>query len=435
MKQIIVAKLKLHTTLEQYQALRETQIAYRNGLNYISRYAFEHGKSSNQQKLHKACYQEVRSLYQLPSQLACSIARQVSATYKGLWTKVKKNAQHRQAGYTKKRYKGLDKAPHYSSPTVTYVYGRDYGLKPDQKVSVLTLQGRIVIPYIGYSKHTDLLKTSKTIGEAKLYFDKPHKQFYLLVSIEFTLPDPTPTQITALGGMDVGQRFLAVVETPQQHSQFYSGKEVVHKANQMARRIKKLRQKGTRSAKRTLQRLQGRERRLKQDVNHVVSKRIVTSHPHTLIGMENLTDIRERIGMRTGKKASKKQRRANTLRSKWSFAEFQNMVAYKAVLNHSLTIKVDAHYTSQTCPKCGHTSPDNRPNKGLLFICQGCRYTLHADLVGARNITLRTLLIRQAWVSTGQLSTVPNVSNEETKAARLKRYAELRWSSDTSSHH
>ncbi|HEY7419135.1 MAG TPA: transposase, partial [Ktedonobacteraceae bacterium] len=58
---------------------------------------------------------------------------------------------------------------------------------------------------------------------------------------------------------------------------------------------------------------------------------------------------------------------------------------------------------------------------------------LHADLVGARNICLRTLLIRQDWMATGVLSVRPDVSDREAKVARLSRYAELRWSLDTSS--
>ncbi len=97
-----------------------------------------------------------------------------------------------------------------------------------------------------------------------------------------------------------------------------------------------------------------------------------------------------------------------------------------------MAVTVDAHYTSQACPRCGHTCEANRPRKGLLFVCQNCHYTLHADLVGARNIVMRTLLIRQDWVSTGQLSLAPDVSSAEAKAARLQRYAELRWSLDTS---
>jgi IS605 OrfB family transposase len=178
--------------------------------------------------------------------------------------------------------------------------------------------------------------------------------------------------------------------------------------------------------------ISGRERRLKADANHVVSKRIVTRHPKSLIGLEQLTDIRDRTKRKKGKKASKKQRKANATYSKWSFAELQSMIAYKALIHGSMAIKVDAHYTSKACPMCGHTCDANRPDHGLLFICQKCHYTLHADLVGARNITMRTLLIRQDWVSTGELSDRPDVSDREAKAARLKRYAELRWSLDTS---
>jgi putative transposase len=169
-----------------------------------------------------------------------------------------------------------------------------------------------------------------------------------------------------------------------------------------------------------------------RDANHVVSKRIVTRHPNALIGLENLTDIRERTRRKRGKKATSKQRKANVAYAKWSFAELQGMIAYKALLHGSMAIQVDAHYTSKACPVCGHTSDANRPSKGLLFICQHCHYTLHADLVGARNIALRTLLVRQDWASTGVLSERPDVSSVETKAARLARYAELRWSLDTS---
>ena len=160
-------------------------------------------------------------------------------------------------------------------------------------------------------------------------------------------------------------------------------------------------------------------------------------HPNSLIGLEELTDIRERTKRRKGKRASKKQRKANAAYSKWSFAELQGMITYKAPSHSSIAIKVDANYTSKACPMCGHICDSNRPKHGLLFVCQNCHYTLHADLVGARNITMRTLLVRQDWIRTGKLSFVPessdlDVSSAEAKAARLARYAELRWSLDTS---
>src|SRR5438270_7730806 len=147
MKVALVAKLKLHTTPEQFKALRQTQLAYRDALNHVSQYAYEHGKMSNKVRLQEGTYDEIRAQFHLPSQMACSVPRQVGATYKGLWTKVKKNAKARRAGVTKKRYKGLDQPPKFVSPTLEYQLGHDYGFKTEHRVSILTLCGRVVIPY------------------------------------------------------------------------------------------------------------------------------------------------------------------------------------------------------------------------------------------------------------------------------------------------
>jgi putative transposase len=432
MKQIMTAKLKLHTSPEQFRALRQTQLAYRDALNHVSRYAFEHGKMSSGRALQRDCYDEIRVQYHLPAQMACNVPRQVGATYKTLWTKVKQNAAQRQAGITKKRYKGLDQPPKYVSPTLTYNFHRDYSLKEDAQVSILTLQGRVIVPYTGYSKHVMLLQHDAHIGAAKLWYDRPHKQFYLLISLELEVADPTPETHKDVVGVDVGQRYLAVTTDTRGKTAFYSGKAVRAKTDHYAKLTKRLQKKGTRSATRRLVVISGRERRLKQAVNHAISQRIITEHPHSIIGLEDLTHIRECTKREHGKKATRKQRRANRHASTWAFGELHSYVAYKATLNGSMAIKVDAYHTSQACPKCGYVSPGNRPNKGLVFVCQNCHFSLHADLIGARNITLRTLLTRQDWMSTGHLSLAPDVSCDEAKAANRQRYAELRWSTDTS---
>jgi putative transposase len=432
MKVPMTAKLKLQTDAAQCKALRATQLAYRDGLNYVSRYAFEHGKMSNKVRLQDGTYDEIRARFKIPAQMACSIPRQVGATYKTLWTKVKQNAAQHKAGVTKKRYKGLDQAPKFVSPTLTYQLGHDYSFKTEQRVSILTLQGRVLLPYTGYREHVALIEHGAHIGAAKLWYDKHKKQFYLLVSLDVEVAEPTDASHTSVVGVDVGIRYLAVTATTRGKQSFHSGKRMVPKANHYARTRKRLQRKGTRSATRRLVIISGRERRLKADANHVVSKQIVGAHPHALLGLENLTDIRDRTKRRTGKKASNKQRKANAASSKWAFAELHAMLAYKALLHESMAIKIDAHYTSQACPICGYTCKGNRPNKGLLFVCQHCGYTLHADLVGARNVALRTLLARQDWTRTGRLSIVPDVSSDEVKAARRQRYAELRWSLDTS---
>jgi putative transposase len=428
----ITAKLKLKTTPEQFQLLRQTQLAYRDALNYVSAYSFAHGKTSNSKRLQKETYTNVRAQYGLPAQMACSVPRQVGATYKSLWTKARKHAEARRLGHTKRRFKGLDTAPHYVSPTLMYVYGHDYTLKTEQRVSLLTRAGRVIVPYQGYHKHIALLRETAEIGEAKLWYDRAKQRFYLLVSLTIETPDPAPESHTSIVGVDVGQRYLATVATLDNGAQFYSGKEIRAKADHSARLQKRLQRKGTRSATRRRMLLGQRERRLKLNTNHTIVKRILDTHPHACIGLEDLTHIRERTKRKHGKKASKKQRRANRHASKWAFAELHAFLDYKAVLSGSLCVKVDADYTSQACPRCGYSSPDNRPKKGLLFVCQCCHYTLHADLVGARNISLRTLVIRQAWMTTGQLSIAPDVTDAEAKAARLQRYAELRWSPATS---
>src|SRR2546428_4642452 len=247
MKTVITAKLKLHTDQAQFQALRTTQLAYRDALNFVSQYAYAHGKSSNRVFLQDGTYSSVRARFHLPSQMACSVPRQVGATYKTLWTKVKQNAAARKAGHTKKRYKGLDQPPKYVSPTLTYQYKKDYSFKKDFHLSILTLDGRVVVPYTGYREHVTLIEQGVEIGAAKLWYDKPKKQFYLLVSLELEIADPAPETHTSVVGVDVGVRYLAVTATTRGDRSFHAGKKVVPKANHYARLRNRLQKNGTSS--------------------------------------------------------------------------------------------------------------------------------------------------------------------------------------------
>ncbi len=96
------------------------------------------------------------------------------------------------------------------------------------------------------------------------------------------------------------------------------------KVDHYGRLRKRLQHKGTRSATRRLVAISQRERRLKLQTNHTIAKRIVDRSPHSMIGLENLADIRERTPRKHGKKASKKQRKANRHASRWAFAELQS---------------------------------------------------------------------------------------------------------------
>src|SRR5690348_1100589 len=259
--------------------------------------------------------------------------------------------EHRRAKITKKRFKGLDKPPHYSSPTVQYTYERDYTFKCDSRVSIGTLHGRIGLPYQGYDKHLALIRQGASIGDAKLWYDRPKKTFYLLVSLTLDVPEPTCEHFSEVVGVDVGIRYLAVTSTSTGEASFHSGKRTRHQANHYARLRKRLQQKGTRGAKRRLRRIEQRERRLKAQANHILANQIIAEHPHTLLGLENLTDIRERTRRkkrrrkqngRGTEKVSPKARKANRVYSQWSFAELQKLIGYKAALAGSLAVKVDA---------------------------------------------------------------------------------------------
>ena len=75
---------------------------------------------SKQIALRERTYWDVRARFGLPAQMAPNVPRQGGATSKGVWTKVKANAAARAAGKTKQRYRGLDQAPKYFSPTLAY---------------------------------------------------------------------------------------------------------------------------------------------------------------------------------------------------------------------------------------------------------------------------------------------------------------------------
>ena len=426
--QIITAKLKLLIDAEQAGVLMETACAYRDALNQTAEVAFAHNKLSQAMKLQTLVYGELRERFGLPAQMACNVPRQVAASYKMLWSRTKTNAEHRAKGWTKKRYRGLDRPPRYSALTVFYNYRRDFSLGKDRTVSLGTLQGRLRCGYVGYQKHLDLLEDERVrVQGAKLWRDPTSKVWYLLVSLGVAVQPVAPETIRAVAGVDLGQRYLAV-ESNGRRARFWSGSAVLHRAEHFRRVRAGLQRKGTRSATRTLRRLALRETRFRADVNHQVSKHL--AQPGTLIGMEWLHDIDERTERRHRPEASSKQRRANRRRAGWSFADLQGKTHYKAHLQGLPVIYVDADYTSHGCPVCGHTGKENRPGKGLRFECASCGFELHADLVGARNVALRTLLIRQDWIRTGCLSATPKGSDAEAKAGRLQRYLELRWSSE-----
>lgn len=203
--------------------------------------------------------------------------------------------------------------------------------------------------------------------------------------------------------MDRGINYLAVV-TDGKRQRFFGGGRVKHVRNRFlktrASLHRKKAQKPTRSIRRRLKLLSGREARSMRDVNHVTSRRIIefalaTGNP--TIAIEALEGIRDR-----SKKMRKAQRR--DIHS-WAFYQLGGFLRYKADTYGFVVIEIDPRNTSRGCSRCGYVDAANRNRHD--FTCKACGYRLHSDLNASRNIRLRGLLARQDLGEYGVLSDTP----------------------------
>lgn len=111
--------------------------------------------------------------------------------------------------------------------------------------------------------------------------------------------------------------------------------EKTEKSRKRYERIRsRLQAAGTRSAKRHLKKLAKRERRMKRDANHVISKRLVSKAVETNrgISLEDLQGIRKRTTVRKAQRSR---------HGKWAFGELRAFIEYKARLAGVALVAVD----------------------------------------------------------------------------------------------
>lgn len=244
-------------------------------------------KCYNTTKLHHKVYKPVRAATGLKANHVCQAIRRVVGNSKAT------------------------KQVHIFRPTSISLDARTFKYVEDGQTVGITLKSRRVKFKLSVGAYQIALLRGQSLTSATLSKTRP-KDYYINFVVEVDTPPTgkTPKVI----GVDLGRRFLAVTTDVQNKTQFFSGSETIHKANQYQRVRKTLQRKGTRSATRRLKLVSGRQRRFTADVNHKISKYVVT--PNTLFGLEDLTHIRERTKpKRKGKKVSKKQRKANTTAS------------------------------------------------------------------------------------------------------------------------
>jgi putative transposase len=213
--------------------------------------------------------------------------------------------------------------------------------------------------------------------------------FYIAVVCDVL--EPEEMGIERVLGVDLGIVNLAV----DSDGTVYTG-ETVDKARQRYQvRCEGLQRHGTRSARRRLKLLKGKQARFQQDTNHTIAKRLVERAQRSCaaIGLEDLSGIRPRV------KARRSQRPRHT---NWRFFQLRQYVTYKAALTGVPVILVDARHTSQECSHCGHIAKGNRPSQDR-FSCQRCGYTTSADFNAAQNIKTRAAVKQRIVAQPRQL--------------------------------
>ena len=324
----------------------------------------------NKTRLHQLTYRLIRQAHpELNSSLVTAVRDQASDMLKRLKLKIKP---------TKKQ----DSSIRLNHNT--------FRLLPDSKiVSISTINGRkkysIKIPSY-FSKYDFKASESARIRTQK-------GRVFIDIIVEVNTPKLRKTK--KIIGVDRGVYHPVVTSD----NTFFNSKKLREVKGRYKYLKGCLQRAGTRSAKRHLRLLSGRERRFVADTNHCISKAIVNKDCDA-IALEILRTGNMKRKGKTGKKTRK-------LIGSWSAKQLLSFIQYKAELIGKKIILVNSHYTSQACNRCGDIRKANR--KGKVFKCLVCGYSLHSDLNASRNIACLAkgkasrLVVNQPFVACDEL--------------------------------
>jgi putative transposase len=347
---LVTEMLKLAPSPEQAETLLATMRACNAAADRAAEVAFAH-KTANKIRLQRLCYYDLRAEFHLPAQLTIRVISKACEAYKA---NKKIRPKFRPLGAI-----GCDRK-------MLSWKGRD-------RVSILTLDGRLIVPVIYQGRWLAVTGTTLRGGADLIYRDGA---FYLAVVIDVPEPPKGPEPDEWLG-IDLGIVNLAT----DSDGTTYSGKAVRAVRYRNRQLQARLQSKGTKSAKRLLRKRRRRESRFARDVNHVISKKIVREAKGTGRGikLEDLSGIRDRVTVRKAQRADAHS---------WSFYQLRQFVSYKAAIAGVPVALVDPRNTSRECPECGHIDKANRPARDR-FACKRCGLAGPADHIAARNISGR----------------------------------------------
>ena len=278
MLQTRTAKLRIFPDEEQSVLLLDTLRAYTSACNYVSDLIGSEKVKADRYRVHDAGYREIRFRFSLPSQMAQSVIRTVFTSMKT----IESNMRSHPDKFRKKNGKQQKKIlPKFRSPQMDLVRGRDYSLlwnkeRTERMFSLNTLKGRIKVPFRSDAMNGAFSVGAK-MGTAKVVLRKG--KFYLHIPVTVEVPDPPePSGITNVVGIDRGIRFLTVSYNGEKTS-FVSGAEIKQKRAHYKKLRQNLQKKQTSSARRRIRAIGRRENRWMNDVNHCLSKALVSDNP------------------------------------------------------------------------------------------------------------------------------------------------------------
>jgi putative transposase len=341
-------KAKLVMATNHRHELKSTMEEFNRACNTISELAFQRDLH-RKYDIHHQAYRLIREETSLPSQHVINAIAKVSAVYT----------------------RDSDKWHHFKSHSSVRYDAKSMTLGPDsQTVSLVVCPKGRITGQLQMSARMRKQLQQDELGSAELVYRKGN--FYLHISI--TIPAPKIKQPEGSLGVDLGFKRVAVTSDRK----FHTAKNIRRKKAHYKRTRQSLQANGSKSAKRALKRVSGRERGFVADTNHCVSKQIVADAKanNQRIVLEDLNGIRE-----TGKAKCVHE---------WSFAELQEMIRYKAARAGVEVVEVSPRYTSQTCSRCLHLGVRASQSR---FECRDCGYQINADLNGAKSIAARHDLV------------------------------------------
>ena len=248
-------------------------------------------------------------------------------------------------------------------PTSVSLDARTFIFYEDEwKVGTTLISGRVNLKLLIGNYQRALLK-GRTPTSAVLV-KRQDGSYYINIVVE--LPTDPTGKTPKVIGCDLGRRDIATTST----GKAWDGNQLQATRDRYSRVRSNVQRKRTRSSRRLLRRLKGREHRFQSWVNHNISRTLVND-AKTLgagIAFENLSGIRDRLNEKPRSKTER--RRTNN----WAFYMLRLFTNYKAAIAGVPVTLVPPAYTSQTCSRCHHIHPDRKKSyrNGKRFNCGHC---------------------------------------------------------------